>query len=514
VIDRDPGVLLTSEEDRSRLSIAADEAQEALRQRPSFTIRARLGVGLVFFLLGSVVVTVTMMHLMTRIKEKVHFLEAAQSYMFEIQQARRFEKNFLLYGTNLDDALEHVRSARRVLELEREDLGAVVGAPMVDSMADNLGRYENVLSRLRSEKPTELTSERREQIEAELRELGSTMVSSAEQYVSKERHAVEAMLAVSQRIPIPFLVMLILVAVYLLFFVGRQMLAPLGRMMEATRRIAEGDFTPITPQRRYHDEFSDLAMALNHMMHQLVQRQDLLVRAHKLKAVGTLTAGVAHELNNPINNIMVTACLLEEDYEDYSEEERIDMIQDLVSESERAQGIVRNLLDFARETDPDIEPLGIQQLVEEVLRLASNQIKLGRVKVRGEVESQLPPVFGDAQQLKQVFLNHVLNAVDAMPDGGTLSINIEKGKNRDFLMVEIADTGTGIPQHQLNNIFDPFFTTKSKSKGTGLGLAVSLSIVKKHGGDISVRSQVGRGTTFTVILPAAKVPADLTAAGA
>jgi two-component system NtrC family sensor kinase len=513
VIDRDPAVPVTSEVDRSRLSIAADEAQEALRQRPSFTIRKRLGVGLVFWLLGSLIVTVTMMHLTTRIKEKVHFLEAAQSYMFEIQQARRFEKNFLLYGTNLDDALEHVRNAHRVLELEREDLVTVVGAPMVDSMAENLGQYEDVLSKLRSEKPTELTSERLQQVEAELRELGSAMVSSAEQYVSEERHAVEAMLAVSQRIPIPFLVVLILVAVYLLLFVGRQMLAPLGRMMEATRRIAEGDFTPITPQRRYHDELSDLAMALNHMMHQLVQRQDLLVRAHKLKAVGTLTAGVAHELNNPINNIMITACLLEEDYEDYSEEDRIDMIQDLVSESERAQRIVRNLLDFARETDPDIEPLDIQQLVEEVLRLASNQIKLAGVKVRGEVESQLPPVFGDAQQLKQVFLNHVLNAVDAMPDGGTLSINIETGKNRDFLMVEVADTGIGIPQHQLNNIFDPFFTTKSKTKGTGLGLSVSLSIVKKHGGDISVRSQVDEGTTFTVILPAAKVPADLSAAG-
>jgi two-component system NtrC family sensor kinase len=513
VMDRDPAVLMTSEEDRSKLSIAADEAQEALRRRPSFTIRKRLGVGLVFWLLGSLIVTVTMMHLMTRIKEKVHFLEAAQSYMFEIQQARRFEKNFLLYGTNLDDALEHVRNAHRVLELEREDLVTVVGVAMVDSMAENLGQYEGVLSRLRSEKPTELTKERREQIETELRELGSTMVISAEQYVSEERDSMEAMLVFSQRIPIPFLVILILVAVYLLLFVGRQMLAPLGRMMEATRRIAEGDFTPITPQRRFHDEFSDLAMALNHMMHQLVQRQDLLVRAHKLKAVGTLTAGVAHELNNPINNIMITACLLEEDYEDYSEEERIDMIRDLVSESERAQGIVRNLLDFARETDPDIEPLDIQRLVEEVLRLASNQIKLAHVKVRGEVESQLPPVFGDAQQLKQVFLNHVLNAVDAMPDGGTLSISIETGKNRDFLMVEVADSGIGIPQHQLNNIFDPFFTTKSKSKGTGLGLAVSLSIIKKHGGDISVKSQVGKGSTFTVILPAAKVPADLTAAG-
>lgn len=510
MIDEDPGALITSEEDRSRLSAAANEAQEALRQRPSFTIRARLGIGLVIWLLGSLVVTVTMMHLMTRIKEKVQFLEAAQSYMFEIQQARRFEKNFLLYGTNLDDALEHVRNASRVLVLEREDLVTVVGTPMVDAMADNLGRYEEVLSRLRSEEHAALAKDKLELIETELRELGSAMVSSAEQYVSKERHSVDAMLAFSQRIPIPFLIVLIFVAVYLLLFVGRQMLAPLSRMMEATRRIAEGDFTPITPKRRYHDEYSDLAMALNHMMYQLVQRQDLLVRAHKLKAVGTLTAGVAHELNNPINNIMITACLLEEDYQDYSEEERIDMIKDLVGESERAQRIVRNLLDFARETDPDIEPLDIQQLVEEVLRLASNQIKLAKVKVRGEVESQLPPVFGDAQQLKQVVLNHVLNAIDAMPDGGTLSISIDTSKNRDYLMVEIADTGTGIPPHQLDNIFDPFFTTKSKSKGTGLGLAVSLSIVKKHGGDISVRSRVGKGTAFTIILPAAKVPADLT----
>jgi signal transduction histidine kinase len=250
-------------------------------------------------------------------------------------------------------------------------------------------------------------------------------------------------------------------------------------------------------------------MALNHMMHQLVQRQDLLVRAHKLKAVGTLTAGVAHELNNPINNIMLTACVLEEDYHECSDEERLEMIRDLVAESERAQRIVRNLLDFARETQPDVEPLDVRELISETLELAANQIKLSRVKVTTEALSELPPVFGDAQQLKQVFLNHVLNALDAMPGGGALAIAMDNRSNRSFVEVEFADTGVGIPDHQLADIFDPFFTTKAKSKGTGLGLSVSLGIVKKHGGDIQVRSRVGRGTVFTVLLPAARVPADL-----
>jgi len=157
-------------------------------------------------------------------------------------------------------------------------------------------------------------------------------------------------------------------------------------MMMASKRIAEGDFTPLRPMRRFYDEFSELAVAMNHMISQLVHRQELLVQAHKLHAVGTLTAGVAHELNNPINNIMLTAALLQEDYEDTSEEEKLDMISDLVSQSERAQRIIRNLLDFARESDIVSEPHDVQGIIEETLQLASNQIKLAKVKVQGEIE--------------------------------------------------------------------------------------------------------------------------------
>jgi signal transduction histidine kinase len=244
-------------------------------------------------------------------------------------------------------------------------------------------------------------------------------------------------------------------------------------------------------------------------MIQLAHRQELLVQAHKLKAVGTLTAGVAHELNNPINNIMLTAASLQEDYADLPEEERQDMVNDLVGESERAQRIVRNLLDFARESNIETAAIQPRRLVEETLQLATNQIKLAKVKVRGEVDENLPTIHGDFQQLVQVFLNLVLNALDAMPGGGTLTISITGGRGEDFVAFELADTGTGIPDHVLPNIFDPFFTTKPGAKGTGLGLSVSLGIVRQHGGDIRVRSEPGLGTTFTVLLPVTKVPAPI-----
>jgi len=292
-------------------------------------------------------------------------------------------------------------------------------------------------------------------------------------------------------------------------FIARQMLAPLRRMMVTADRVAQGDFTPITPVRRYHDEFSRLAVAMNHMMIQLAHRQELLVQAHKLKAVGTLTAGVAHELNNPINNIMLTAAALQEDYGDLDDDERMEMVDDLVGESERAQRIVRNLLDFARESNIQTNAIQPQRLVEETLQLATNQIKLAKVKVRGELDENLPLLHGDFQQLVQVFLNLVLNALDAMHGGGILTISISNPRGGDYVAFRFTDTGTGMPDHVLKSIFDPFFTTKPGAKGTGLGLSVSLGIVQQHGGDIQVQSEPGKGSPFTVLLPVAKVPASM-----
>ncbi len=498
-----------TEDERSSLKEIGEEAQRALRERPEFSIPARLSLGFLVWFVLSLCVTVVSTILITRIEHKLYFTEAANEYTFEIQQARRFEKNYFLYRTNLDDALDHVRNAKLILETERDNIESVVGAANFEAMASHVERYEQLLTMLRGlEGITGETLGLYEGIETELREHGSEMVTVAEDLVAQERRAVNSMLSMSQRVPIAFLGLLGLLLAFLAIFISRQVLAPLNRMVRDAHRIATGDFTPIRPRRRYHDEFSELALAMNHMMLELVHRHELLVQAHKLKAVGTLTAGVAHELNNPINNIMLTASMLLEDGEEISAAERLEMVTDLVGESERAQKIVRNLLDFARESSIELEAIRAEEVVEETLQLASNQIKLAKVKVTGEIEDELPPIYGDRQQLTQVFLNMVLNALDAMPNGGTLNVAISDTPTRDFIAIEFTDSGTGIPEQQLKSIFDPFYTTKPV-KGTGLGLSVSLGIIKQHGGDIQVRSRVNEGSTFTVLMPISKVPAAI-----
>jgi two-component system NtrC family sensor kinase len=489
----------------STLDAIGEEAQRALRERPSISIRARLSVGFILWLVLSLGIALASIVTTSRIQDKIYFLEAAGRYTFEIQQARRFEKNYFLYHTNLQDALGHVRNARQILEREREHIVAVVGTEEMHTMSHHLGRYEQLLGNLGQQA---LSVEHRD-IEARLREHGAEMITFADQLLAKERQTVDSMLIMSRRTPLAFLALLILFIVYFALVVARQVLAPLNRIMRASRRIADGDLTPITPQKGYRDEFSQLAMAMNHMMLQLVRRHEMLVQAHKLKAVGTLTAGVAHELNNPLNNIMLTASALRDDYQDLPDEERLDMVQDLVSQSQRAEKIVRNLLDFARESDIEADAHQVQDIIEDTLRLATNQIKLAKVKVQGDLAPNLPRIYGDRQQLNQVFLNIVLNALDAMPNGGTLSISCNNSRDGELVSVEFTDTGTGIPEHRVPDVFNPFFTTKPGAKGTGLGLSVSLGIIRQHGGDIKVKSQVGKGTTFTVLLPVAKVPADI-----
>jgi signal transduction histidine kinase len=450
--------------------------------------------------------------IISRIRVTVAFMEAAGNYTFEIQQARRFEKNYFLYRTNLTDALEHVHNADAILQREGHNIAAVVGQSGFDTMVAHLKRYEQLVTQLREmdqSTGTNQDSSQLAEVEDELREHGAEMVAVAEDLVSEERKSVNSMLMVSQRIPMAFLGILVLLMVYLAWFTSNQVLAPLNRMMGYSRRIAQGDFTPITPRKKYHDEFSQLAMAMNHMMHQLVYRQDLLMRAHKLKAVGTLTAGVAHELNNPINNILLTACMLQDDFKELSDEKRLELVSDLLVESDRARKIVRSLLDFAREGEVELRSHSVQSIVERTLRLASNQIKLAKVKVEGEMEEHLPAIYGDRQQLEQVFLNLVLNALDAMSDGGVLRIKLLNTEDRESVAVTFEDTGVGIPKRHLRDIFDPFFTSKKAAKGTGLGLSVSLGIIQRHGGDISVESEVGKGSVFTVLLPVAKVPADI-----
>jgi two-component system NtrC family sensor kinase len=494
--------------DRAVLDALEAEAQRALKERPSLSIRRRLSAVFLLCFLFCAVVSIAWLITVGRVETKLQFMVVADNYTFEIQQARRFEKNFFLYGTNLADARDHAAEARQMLASSGDKIQTVIGREAFETMIGHVDRYSALLATLQpKERGGQGTPDNRAGVESELRNHGAEMVSVAQDLVSKERQSVNAMLRLAQRLPIAFLVILVILMAYLVNFLRRQMLRRLNRLMESTRRIAEGDFTPIYPRGKYRDEFTELSMALNHMIHQLVLRQDMLIRSHRLQAVGTLTAGVAHELNNPINNITLTAEMLKEDYGRLGDDERLEMIQDLIDQAGRSQRIVRNLLDFARESEIKTQHLQVKDLIEDILKLAANEVKLARVKVKTDVPPNLPSIYGDRQQLRQVLLNLVLNAIDAMAEGGTLTLSASNAAEPGRLELKVEDTGAGIPAHVLPQIFDPFFTTKPR--GTGLGLSVSLGIIRRHGGDISVTTEIGKGTCFRLLMPAALIPASL-----
>jgi signal transduction histidine kinase len=287
------------------------------------------------------------------------------------------------------------------------------------------------------------------------------------------------------------------------FFFTRALMDPIRRFQAYTRRIAQGDFSLIRPARAYRDEFSELALAVNQMLAEFQTNQEKLIQAGKLTAMGTITSGIAHELNNPLNNVAITTEALMEDFKALSDEEKWRLLQDIYFETERAGEIVKSLLDFTRDERPDLVPVDLLEVIEATRRIAQNEMVLNDVRFELRAPPGLPPVRGAANQLRQVFLNLFLNAVQAMPGGGPLTVEVMAERGSDRLCVEVRDEGIGIPPEHMPHVFDPFFTTKEPGKGTGLGLSICYSIIQKHGGTIEATSERGRGTTFHVCLPLA-----------
>ena len=480
---------------------------DALLQRPTLTIRARMTIA--FALIFSLCVTITLwsMYALSDIEDRIHFLEVADSYGSEVQEARRYEKNFLLYGTNLEDAIRHLDNAAELLDEGADRVKKVVGATNLAAMRHLTATYRGELEQLGEVRDQAV----RKGVEAELRRSGALMVSMALEFRAKEREAIHRMLGLARRVPFVFLAAVLVLMVFIGAFFARQMYSVLRRFTDYTERIGAGDFTPIAPARKYRDEFSQLAIALNRMVRELDRHQRILVESHKLRAIGTLVAGVAHELNNPLNNVMLTAAMMAEDEAVLRPDERLDMVRDILSETERSKRIVRNLLDFARESETRIEPLDLGQIVDEAVQLVANQVRMAGAQLEVADAGDLPPVHGDRQMLCQVFVNLIINAADVVPRRGRIEVAFDAEREEGYLAVDVRDNGPGIPEHLLPQLFDPFFTTKPKGRGTGLGLSVSRGIVRQLGGYIRVASTPGRGTTFTVLLPVTSVPSEVSA---
>jgi len=469
--------------------------------RPELSIRTRITVVFVLLFVLCSAITVAAVAFVSTFGSKIRFLETANTYSTQVEEARRNEKKFFLYGTNLPDALASVTVAESQLERSAEPMRAVVGAATYEDMRGSLQRYHTLLDRLVGLDQRGDTAATRE-IEVSLRTEGAQLLADAENMIDRERLAVNSLLRIAVVAAIAFLLFMLLVMVLFGSFVIRAVLRPLDRFGEYVARIGAGNYEPIRPARRYRDEFSRLALAFNRALGEIATRQEQLVQSGKMAAVGTLTSGIAHELNNPLNNIGLTVEALIDDDGSYTAAERRRMLEQVYTQVERAGGTVRNLLDFTRKDRSAFTHLAVADVVQSAARLVANEAVLAGVDWAIRIPDELPPIRGNPHELQQVFLNLFLNAIQAMPEGGTLRVGA-RPDGEDGVRIDVSDNGTGIAPEHLEEIFDPFFTTGKPGEGTGLGLSVTLGIIEKHGGTIAVESEVGSGSTFSLRLPRA-----------
>lgn len=286
---------------------------------------------------------------------------------------------------------------------------------------------------------------------------------------------------------------------------------PIKKLEEVTKKIAMGDFSETLDVKGKDDEIASLEMSFNKMetklkqalgsledtIQQLQEKQSQLVEADKLASIGILASGIAHEISNPLTSVLTFSNLmLEKTPEGHPNRERLRM---MVKETGRARDIVRQLLSFAK--DEAIKPMrmNVNCPVTEICESLVSQEAFTDIGLTLHLSDNLPEIYADPARIGQVVSNILLNAIHATTPPGNISVSTRV--NGKFVEIIFSDTGHGIPAENLGKIFDPFFTTKEKEKGSGLGLAVSYGIIKKHGGDIDVSSEIGKGSTFTVRLP-------------
>jgi signal transduction histidine kinase len=256
----------------------------------------------------------------------------------------------------------------------------------------------------------------------------------------------------------------------------------------------------VEKEEKAHVELNIAHQELSTYVQQLKESQDQLIQAEKLTSLGQMAASIAHEINNPLAGVLVYTQLLSKKVtgDAFNKEEALGYLSKMESEVSRCSRIIRNLLDFARQTQPTLRFVDINQVIEQVLAMVGHQAQLQNVEVVKEFSPSLPKVMADFDQLQQIFTNLTLNAIQAMPDGGRLTIRSSAVDGE--VRIDVQDTGCGISKENMGKLFTPFFTTKAKGKGVGLGLAVVHGIIERHKGRIKVQSEVGKGTTFSVYL--------------
>lgn len=469
-------------------------------------IRRIVLFGMVLSILGFSVLGGISYKYLLQIENALSLAEVVDDLNNDILEIRRYEKNYLLYvaQTDYDETLRYCDRALATIE-RIEDSGGTVssgrsGQETLRQLREDLSTYKATFASLSQSQPIPPAFNASEDIH--LRDQGKDLVDLTNRFVTSQRvHILGIVQTLKQQLSLAILAFTG-VAAFFSWLVGRRIFGALGAIEHAARQIVQGNFATL-PLPDTSDETRGVVEAFNHMIVELERRQSQLLQEKKLASLGVLTSGVAHQLNNPLNNISTSCQILQEDLDAPALPDPAlsrQMLDNIYQEVSRSRDIVKGLLEFARETEFSLKATPLRQAVQRAASLVASEVPAGvRIEVDIAEDITLPL---DNQRFQEALLNIMINAIHAISPPGTITLSAHTDTQAGQAVLEIRDTGQGIPKEYLSKIFDPFFTLKET--GTGLGLAVVFGIIKKHGGTIGVESEPGQGTCFTLRLPLGK----------
>ncbi|MFW5490268.1 MAG: sensor histidine kinase [Desulfovibrio sp.] len=467
-------------------------------------LRQTIILGIVIFTLSFGGIALLSLSNINRLEREVTLVEHVDDLRNLILEVRREEKNFFLYHDTALFSLgrSNLEQAMTVLNNLYGEIGKPLGRQQGETLRRGLEAYGAHLSEINAAFEKGDIAENHPAAQA-LRETGQNIVEYSRAIAESER---ESVLGINRKLRLTLITSMATIAMVVLalvLFVTKSILRPLGKVQEATRQIARGTFVPL-PITNAHDEIEQVFVALNSMVEELQKRQIQLVQAQKLSSIGTLASGIAHQLNNPLNNISTSVQLLAQNNTNAGEFAD-KMTGNILQETLRARDIVKGLLEFSRHQDFAPAPCTLGSVVNGAVRLVSSQVG-AKIALNVDVPEELV-LNVDQQRLQEAFINLLINATQAIGDNeGAIDIHGRQVEND--AVISIADTGAGMSPDTLQRIFDPFFSTKEVGQGTGLGLYIVYGIIEKHRGAIRVESKPGQGTTFFIRLP---LPAGATA---
>ncbi len=464
----------------------------------ALNLRQRIVVILLLYVFGIGAMALVSYEDLSTMEDKLEFMRLGHVIANTILEVRRYEKNYLLYGLpeDLDEDRRYLQESFATLAKLTAEARDLKVSPQLDALGELLVEYRRGLDTLADAGPGQIEAEGAAALR--LREIGKALTDAADEVVEFERRRIHDLLRLLAWQLLGAVAVAAGLGVALPVLMFRNIFKPLGIIRSATRDIAVGRYNQI-PVINTNDEIEQVMEAINRMVAEIERRQDQLVQSKKLSSIGTLTAGVAHQLNNPLNNISTSCQIALDELETADPAFLRKLLGNISQETLRARDIVQGLLEFSRAREFSLRPVVLSELAARTLRLVSSQAGSG-VRLRSDVPGDLV-LAADASRLQEALLNLLLNAIQAVGERGEVTLAARRDPERKQAVITVSDTGPGVPEEIRGRIFDPFYTTKEEGRGTGLGLSIVYGIIEKHAGTVTVENTEGCGASFVIRLP-------------